>query len=76
MLEKPLQQGIERIIKEFRLTAGFPKKVLEEIEGLPETNSGSDLEGREDFRGEAFVTIDGENARDFDDAVSVKSLPG
>ena len=34
-----------------------------------------DIEGRTDFRGDLVVTIDGEHARDFDDAVSVEQLP-
>ena len=48
---------------------------VEETRWLGTEVRHSDLEGRKDFRSEAIVTIDGEDARDFDDAVSVEALP-
>ena len=52
----------------------FPEDVLAEAESV-EAELGDDaLEGREDFRERLIVTIDGETARDFDDAVEVELL--
>ncbi len=52
----------------------FPEDVLAEAESV-EAELGDDaLEGREDFRKRLIVTIDGETARDFDDAVEVELL--
>ncbi|HCZ06579.1 MAG: ribonuclease [Thermotogota bacterium] len=49
----------------------FPDDVLKEIETIPLQVREEDLEGREDFRNKIIVTIDGEDAKDFDDAVEV-----
>jgi len=50
----------------------FQSDALAEAEMLPELPSEEDFEGREDLRNIPFVTIDGETARDFDDAVFVE----
>lgn len=63
---------VERIIRRFGLTAEFPEPVLAEARAIAETVSEEDVRGRRDLRAEPIVTIDGETARDFDDAVHVK----
>ncbi len=47
----------------------WPQEVLDEVGKLPLTVSEQDIKGRKDLRDLDFVTIDGEDARDFDDAV-------
>lgn len=54
----------------------FPEEVLKASKNLPLKVRAADREGREDLRAERFVTIDGEKARDFDDAVLVTEEPG
>ena len=50
----------------------FPDAVMEEAKSIPQEVSKDDLYGREDFRGQTVVTIDGDDAHDFDDAVQAK----
>lgn len=76
MSSSPLEEGILKIIKEFKLPPSFPKRVIEELRVLPAAIPSEEIKGRVDLCGETIVTIDGENARDFDDAVSVTDLPG
>jgi len=52
----------------------FPDPVREEAEGVPDHVTPSDREGRRDLTGLRLVTIDGADARDFDDAVCVERL--
>lgn len=52
----------------------FPDSVLDVAERLPEDPGAQDRSGREDLTGTVTVTIDGESARDFDDAVSLERL--
>lgn len=47
----------------------FPPAVLKETDRFPNEVTAADLKGRSDLRGIPFVTIDGEDAKDFDDAV-------
>jgi ribonuclease R len=54
----------------------FPVEVLEQADGIPDRVRPQDHEGRRDLTGLRLVTIDGEDARDFDDAVHVEKLPG
>ena len=77
ILGYPDDPGLEYKIVErkFGLPVEFSQEALEEAERIPEHISATDLHQREDFRNEVCVTIDGETARDFDDAVSLKKLP-
>ncbi|RMG21194.1 MAG: ribonuclease R, partial [Deltaproteobacteria bacterium] len=54
----------------------FPEAVLREAEALPETVRAEDFAGRRDLRDLPLVTIDGADAKDFDDAVYVEKVPG
>ncbi len=61
----------EVILKKFGLPNRFPAAVEREVKDVPMTVGEADAEGRVDLRGFTTVTIDGETARDFDDAVSI-----
>jgi ribonuclease R len=54
----------------------FPQEVLNAAEHFAPNVTPADLEGREDLRALPLVTIDGEDARDFDDAVYAEALRG
>lgn len=53
----------------------FPDAVLEEVATIPETVQEEELQGRRDLRDKTIVTIDGEDAKDLDDAIRVEQLP-
>lgn len=63
------------LIAENSLSARFPKEVLDEAEKIPQSVTEREIEGREDFRAKKIFTIDGDDSRDFDDAVSLEDLP-
>jgi len=63
---------IEVIIREHRLPMIFPSAVLAECQEIPDEVTLKDLVSRKDYRDEFTVTIDGLDAKDFDDAVSIK----
>jgi ribonuclease R len=67
---------VEITIRKHHLPHRFPVEVLEQARGISEELSPADLENRTDFRGLDIVTIDGETARDFDDAVHVERTGG
>ena len=62
---------IDLIIAEQQLPGEFPDAVTEAVNTMPETVSQSEVAMRKDLRNLTFVTIDGEDARDFDDAICV-----
>ncbi|ASK62766.1 ribonuclease R [Virgibacillus phasianinus] len=62
------------IIYKHGITIDFPEEVLEQAENTPETISEDEMKNRKDLRDEVTVTIDGADAKDLDDAVSVKKL--
>lgn len=62
------------VIRKHDLPEQFPRKVLAEAERLPDRLTAADLEGRRDLRSWTVVTIDGEDARDLDDGVSISRL--
>ncbi|MGM0881700.1 MAG: ribonuclease R [Bacillota bacterium] len=64
------------IIRKHQLPEGFPDEVMAEAEAAPDSITEEEIvqQGRRDLRGEVIVTIDGEDAKDLDDAVHVKLL--
>ena len=62
------------IIYKHGITIDFPDEVLEQAADVAETIEPEELEDRVDRRDEVIVTIDGEDAKDLDDAISVKQL--
>ena len=64
------------IIRKYHLPTEFPRPVLDEAEQVPETVGEEMFEGREDLRNHFIVTIDPDDARDFDDAINVERMPG
>src|SRR5277367_15679 len=73
ILGRPGELGVdtEIIIRKHHLPYEFPRAVLAEAEKRAQLPQENELAGREDFRHLPIVTIDGETARDFDDAVYV-----
>jgi len=59
------------IIYKHQLPLEFPEEVQQEAQGVPEVISNGEMQGRTDFRDWDIVTIDGADARDLDDAISV-----
>jgi ribonuclease R len=60
---------IEIAVRKFDLPHEFSRKALAAARAMPEGVRNEDLQGRKDLRELPFVTIDGETAKDFDDAV-------
>jgi ribonuclease R len=67
---------VEIVIRKFHLPHRFPAEVLAAASATPQFISQSERAGRRDFRALPIVTIDGETAKDFDDAVYVERLRG
>jgi len=66
---------VEITIRKFHLPHHFPVAALQEAQDITAVIPAPEQERRRDFRGLPIVTIDGETARDFDDAVYVHMLP-
>ncbi|MFU1795283.1 ribonuclease R [Paenibacillus azoreducens] len=64
------------IIRKHQLPEGFPDEVMAEAEQAPDSITEEEIvkQGRRDLRGKKIVTIDGEDAKDLDDAVNVERL--
>ena len=62
---------IMSIVKGYDLPTGFPEKVLNQAERVAKDVSTADMAGRMDLRDWQMVTIDGEDAKDLDDAISI-----
>jgi ribonuclease R len=77
ILGRPGEIGVdvEIIIRKHYLPYVFPDEALAEARATQQQVAPADIEGRRDFRNLPIVTIDGEMARDFDDAVHVAALP-
>lgn len=71
--------AIAGIMKQYGLEEAFPEKVLKEVEWLPHELSDADIEkalqdGYRDLRALNTITIDGEDAKDLDDAIDIEIL--
>ena len=70
------QAGVDMLslVKEYDLPYEFPSYVLDEAGKIPQEIDETDIKNRRDLRNEEIFTIDGEDAKDLDDAVNVKKL--
>ncbi len=65
---------VAAIIRNYKLSETFPPKVIAEAESIPSEISDEEWKKRTDLRHKAIITIDGADAKDLDDAVSVEKL--
>jgi ribonuclease R len=77
ILGKPDDFGVdvEILIRSHHIPHEFPEDVLEQARSISKEIPAEEITRRRDFRALDIVTIDGETARDFDDAVLVETLP-
>lgn len=68
------EKGVDvlSIIKAYNIPVEFPEEVIKEAKSIPQELTPDDLAGRRDLRNLTMVTIDGEDAKDLDDAVSLE----
>jgi len=76
LLGKPGDNDVEMksILLEHGFKLAFPKKVLKQTEQISESISQEEIKKRKDFRQVPTFTIDPEDAKDFDDALSIRQL--
>ena len=65
---------IRAIIKQHGLPEEFPEEVIEQADNISEEIKPKELEGRLDLRNTTTFTIDGADAKDYDDAISIEIL--
>ena len=77
ILGDPNQAGVDMLslIKEYNLPSTFPEQVVEEAKKFGDKIDKKDIPNRVDCRGDIIFTIDGEDAKDLDDAVRVTKKP-
>jgi ribonuclease R len=71
----PDDEGVDTqvVIERFGLASDFSEKAMTETRQMPLDIGSGDIEGRKDYRDWVTVTIDGPDAQDFDDAVSIRT---
>ncbi len=67
---------IMSIVKGYELPVEFSEKIMRQVERVSDEVSEADMSGRRDLRDVQMVTIDGEDAKDLDDAVSLTVVDG
>ncbi len=77
VLGDPEEPGVDVLVvlRHYGIPEDFPDAVLDAASRFPADPRPADWAGREDLRERTVITIDGESARDFDDAVSIERLP-
>ncbi len=78
VLGSPDEPGmdIRTVVRKYELREEFPRAAVAEAARFPDPVPAAEISRREDFRSRPIVTIDGETAMDFDDAVQAERLPG
>ena len=76
VLGNPNQAGVDMLslIKEYKLPSTFPEQVVEEAKRFGTKIDENDIKNRVDLRDDVIFTIDGEDAKDLDDAIKVAKL--
>ncbi len=76
VLAKTSRSDVEllSIAKEFNLAVNFPERVIQEAEKIPLEIPAEEISTRLDYRNKVVMTIDPDDAKDFDDALSVEIL--
>ena len=64
------------IIYKYNFNVDFPEEVKEEVSHMPMKVQSDEIPGRRDLREQVIFTIDGDDTKDIDDAISIKRLPG
>ena len=62
------------IAAKYQINDIFPDGVIEELKNIPDEVSKEELKGRKDLTNEVIFTIDGDDTKDIDDAISIKKL--
>src|SRR5579872_1439004 len=77
VLGPPDAEGVDMlsVLRQYNLPLHFPKAVLEEARAIGSQIHPSDLAGRTDCRQHQVVTIDPDDAKDFDDAICLQPAP-
>jgi ribonuclease R len=76
VLGAPDEEGVDMlsVLRQYNLPLHFPKEVLHEARAVGSHVRPEDLEGRTDCRGHQVVTIDPDDAKDFDDAICLERV--
>src|SRR5205823_13147165 len=76
VLGAPDEEGVDMlsVLRQYSLPLHFPKNVLQEARAIGSTVQPHELAGREDCRAHDVVTIDPDDAKDFDDAICLQRL--
>ena len=71
---KDKRTEVKGLIRQYEVTEDFPEAVLKEAEAFDEIISEEEIASRRDLRDKKIITIDGETAKDLDDAICVEKL--
>lgn len=77
ILGRPDAPGVDMlaVLRQYQLPTAFPAAVRREAEAFGNRVRGEELRGRVDCRSQLVITIDPEDAKDFDDAIALERLP-
>ena len=62
------------VVEKYEIKSDWDEETINQLDSIPEEISEKDKEGRKDLTGEMIFTIDGDDTKDIDDAISVKKL--